>query len=392
MILRRLLSVALLLCLIAAPACAARYDLPDGRFIVLSLGGVYGCARSADGTITVWGDNQFGQLGRGFFNEEFSLNYPTQLVSKNPNVHLDAVKDILVTSNFSFLWMEDDSIFGVGSNSFLNLTCEEGDYATHVPVNLPEKPAQLSLGFGHVLMLTEGGDVYAWGRGTMGEIGNGKLYNVMKPYKLPIGNIAQVCAGGHFSLALDKDGGLWGWGDNTYRQLSPVFEESIPLPIRIETGDIRIKSVAAGGYTVTALDEDGAVWTWGRNDLQQLGYDTPGLFSSAPHRVELPLPAVSIACYNSVTYAILSDTSLWCWGNNGYGQLGRGLRETPSALPGPCVESGVILADVGSLFAMCVLEDGTVLATGANNHCELGTRDTVGTVTMQPNGMDLIPD
>ena len=218
------------------------------------------------------------------------------------------------------------------------------------------------------------------------------LFNVMKPYLLPLENIVQICCGGHFSLALDGDGRLWGWGDNTYRQLSPTSEELFTSPIRMDTGDIRIASMAAGGYTVALLDEDGAVWTWGRNDLRQLGYDTVGSFSAKPRKVDLPLPVASLAVYNSLTYAILSDTSLWSWGNNGYGQLGRGLRETPSALPGKCVDSGVVLVDAGSLFAMCVLEDGTVLATGANNHAELGLRETITVYNMKPMGLDLIPD
>ena len=389
MMMRRILILVLLLCVIALPASAARYDLEDGRFIVVALGGVYGYARTADGEIYTWGDNQFGQLGRGYDNAEFSLNLPSVLRSRNPEVDLTMVKDIIAVTNYNFLWMEDDSLFGVGSNNFLSLACEEGDYSTHVRVELPEKPVDIQTGFGQVLMLTENGEVYAWGRNNSGQVGNGRLLNVKKPYKLPLTNIVQICCGGHFSLALDGDGNLWGWGNNEYHTISASKEELILTPTYIETGDIRIQSMAAGGFTVALVDEDGAVWTWGRNDLYQLGYKTTGAYSVNPRRVELPLPAVYVTSYNSQSFAILEDGSLWSWGNNGSGQLGQGLSEG-RALPGLAVEGDVVLVASGSLFAVCVLRDGTVLCAGANNHFELGTPNAVNCKVMTPNGLDLI--
>ncbi len=391
MILRRILTLALMLCLVALPASAARYDLEDGRFIVVALGGVYGYARAADGTIYVWGDNQFGQLGRGFESAEFTRNYPTALRSRNPEVDLSQVKDIIATSNYNFLWMEDDTLWGVGRNEFLSLgSGEDIDYSTHIRVELPETPVAIETGFGQVLMLTENGEVYAWGRNGKGQVGNGSVWNVRKPCKLPLTNIVQICCGGHFSLALDGDGNLWGWGNNEYHTLSASQEEYYTTPIRIETGDIRIASIAAGGYTVALLDEDGAVWTWGRNDLYQLGYETARDYSATPRQVNLPLPVVSVATYNAMTYAILEDTSLWSWGNNSFGQLGQGLWDAHKGLPGKCVDQDVVLVASGSLFAVCVLRDGTMLCAGANNHFELGTPDVVKCTRMTPNGLDLI--
>ena len=137
------------------------------------------------------------------------------------------------------------------------------------------------------------------------------------------------------------------------------------------------------------MDEDGAVWTWGRNDLYQLGYKTTGTYSVNPRRVELPLPAVYVTSYNSQSFAILEDGSLWSWGNNGSGQLGQGLSEG-RALPGLAVEGDVVLVASGSLFAVCVLRDGTVLCAGENNHYELGTSNAVNCKVMTPNGLNLI--
>ena len=113
-------------------------------------------------------------------------------------------------------------------------------------------------------------------------------------------------------------------------------------------------------------------------------------YHAAPTKVALPQPVVNLTMYSSQNFAILEDSSLWSWGNNGYGQLGQGLRGVVGGLPGQCVEKDVILVQTGSMFALCVLRDGTMLCAGFNNHAELGDGTTFHKNVMAPNGMDLI--
>ena len=202
----------------------------------------------------------------------------------------------------------------------------------------------------------------------------------------------QIVAGGQFSLALDADGMLWGWGDNQHKTVSPGKEEYFTSPVRMDVGSIAISAIEGGGSHVVLLDQQGQVWTWGKNDVYQLGVETKGKTLSQPTQVSLPLPAVKLAVYSAQNYAILSDSSLWSWGNNGCGQLGQGLRGVSGALPGKCVDSDVIVAETGSMFALCVLRDGTMLCSGFNNHAELGDGTTYLHYVMTPNGKDLIPD
>ena len=388
----RVFALALALVLLAAPASAARYDLPDGRFFILSLGGSFAYSRDTAGNIRVWGDNQYGQLGKGHFNNAGSILgiYPSDFRTKNADIDLSQLRDIVSGSNYSFFWMNDGTLYAVGNSDYATLGKQEGSYSTHKAFYLPEKPAALSCGFGQCLALTENGEVYAWGRNNKGQVGNGSRQNMTSPCKLPLKNIVEIAAGGQFSLALDSEGRLWGWGDNEFNILSPSAEPYFAVPVQVNTNGIDIAAIEAGGYHAALLDKQGGVWTWGKNDVYQLGIETKGKPVAAPTQVSLPGPAASLTVYSSQNYAILADTSMWSWGNNGYGQLGQGLKGVAGGLPGKCVDSGVILVETGSMFALCVLQDGTMMAAGFNNHAELGDGTTMHRNVMSPNGMHLI--
>lgn len=388
----RVFALAMALILLALPASATRYDLPDGRYFILSLGGSFAYSRDTAGNLRVWGDNQYGQLGKGHFNNASGILgiYPSDFKTKNTEIDLSQVKDIVSGNNFSFFWMNDGTLYAVGNSDFGTLGKAEGSYSTHKQFYVPEKPAALSCGFGHCLLLTENGEVYAWGRNSKGQVGNGSRQKTTSPCKLPLQNIVQIAAGGQFSLALDSEGRLWGWGDNEFNILSPGSDAFFATPVQVNTGGMEIASIEAGGYHAAVLDKQGRVWAWGKNDVYQVGIESRGKTVTSPVQVNLPLPATGLSVYSSQNYAILSDTSLWSWGNNGYGQLGQHLRGVVGGLPGQCVDRDVIVAETGSMFALCVLQDGTMMAAGFNNHAELGDGSTGHRNTMSPNGMDLI--
>ena len=388
---KKIVALALLCCLLISSASAVTYQTEDGRNVIIGLGGSFVYARDTAGVLRVWGDNQFGQLGKGHVSQSFNV---VEFKSKNDAIDPSQIYDVITGSDYSFLWMEDGTLWGVGNNSYLPLTKASGKYSTHVAVSITEKPVAMASGFGHVLLLTENGEVYAWGRNSEYQVGNGKHKHVQTPVKLGLTNIVQIAAGGKFSIALDADGQLWGWGDNEHHAISPDKATHITTPTKIDTGDIDIAYIDACGGSVVLLDTQGTLWTWGRNDFYQLGYDTKGKATSVPQAVPLELPVTYVAAYSSQTYAILEDGSLWSWGNNSYGQLGQGFRSAASegVLPGKCWEGGVVLVQGGSLFCIAMLEDGTVLSAGISKFGQLGEGGSQSKYSLSPNGMDLIVD
>ncbi len=393
---KRFLSAALaalLLCACASSALGATYEFEDGRSVIIAVGGSFAYTRDTDGVIRVFGDNQFGQLGKGYLTPLEKPDYRVEeFRTKNAEIDVNAIIDIVPANDYSFLWMEDGTLWGAGNNVYLPLTVREGSYSTHVKVRLPEAPAALATGFGHVLALTGNGEVYAWGRNSDGQVGNGSTKKTMDPVKLELKNIVQIVGGGKFSLALDADGQLWGWGDNEYHTISPGNQKFFATPVKIDTGDIDIAVIEACGASVVLLDREGTLWTWGHNDMQQLGYDTGGKTVSVPTPVPLPLPVVYVAAYSSQTYAILEDSSLWAWGNNSYGQLGQGFRSSASegVLPGKCWDKDVVFVMGGSLYCLAMLKDGTILSAGISKFGQLGEGTPDSKYALSPNGMNLL--
>ena len=84
-----------------------------------------------------------------------------------------------------------------------------------------------------------------------------------------------------------------------------------------------IVDVHCGESHTVALTKEGEVYTWGGGSLGQLGL---GDFykQSLPIRVSnLELKVVQISCGKRHSSAVSQDGSLYTWGSNEYGQLGR---------------------------------------------------------------------
>ena len=129
-------------------------------------------------------------------------------------------------------------------------------------------------------------------------------------------------------MALKADGSIWAWGRNTEGQLGDGTRSDRNTPIRIGM-DYNWISVCGGYLYSAALKADGSLWEWGSNDYGQLG-DGTTTQRVAPTRVGMDnnWTVVSLQKTGSVEYAhtvaVKADGSLWAWGNNRYGQIGDG--------------------------------------------------------------------
>jgi alpha-tubulin suppressor-like RCC1 family protein len=76
-------------------------------------------------------------------------------------------------------------------------------------------------------------------------------------------------------MALLNDGTVWTWGYNDSGQLGDGTYNTSNKPTQVSnlTGNA-VKAIAAGGWHAVALLHDGSIWTWGRNNVGQLGDGT----------------------------------------------------------------------------------------------------------------------
>ncbi|MCI2254829.1 Ig-like domain-containing protein [Domibacillus sp. PGB-M46] len=139
-----------------------------------------------------------------------------------------------------------------------------------------------------------------------------------------------AAAGYEHSVFLKNDGTVWTWGKNDVGQLGDGTNNNRFLPGQV-AGLSDIIAVDAGFNFNVALRQDGTVWAWGSNSSGQLGNGT-NVHSAVPVQVQGIQDAVSIAAGSSTAYAILIDGTVLSWGWGGNGLLGNG-QEGSSTTP-----------------------------------------------------------
>ncbi len=150
--------------------------------------------------------------------------------------------------------------------------------------------------------------------------------------------IAQMVAGATHTCALFRSGHVRCWGGNQHGQLGLGNQDDLSGKLPYQLGPIALGGPAgflvAGDRHTCALMADQSVHCWGDNAFGQLGRgnaDDIGddeVPSAALSQVALGLPVRQVAAGGDSTCALLSDGSLRCWGRNDYGQLGLGHTKT----------------------------------------------------------------
>lgn len=132
-----------------------------------------------------------------------------------------------------------------------------------------------------------------------------------------------------------------------------------------------VKKVIFNGLSTYAIKSDSSLWAWGQNAYGELGVGN----TTEQHSPVKVLDNVTTITTNEFSaFAVKKDNSLWAWGYNDDGQLGTGDTVSRNS-PVKIMDSvATIVADDYSAFA--VKRDGTLWAWGRNASGQLGTGDT----------------
>jgi alpha-tubulin suppressor-like RCC1 family protein len=190
----------------------------------------------------------------------------------------------------------------------------------------------------------------------------------------PTGRIA---AGDKHTCAIAVNDTIWCWGDNAFSQLgSSEFLEDLSLvPVQTAAlpGSRIAKRIVAGANHTCVLATDGTVWCWGQNGNGNLG---DGSFSTQgdPRQALLGTTAVMIAAGGSTTCAALSNNTLKCWGKGNSGQIGNNLSLLSNATPvNTPVSFTVAHLEIGSTHSCAISSIGIAWCWGEFTNGRLGT-------------------
>ncbi|HET7023602.1 MAG TPA: hypothetical protein VFI39_00175 [Gemmatimonadales bacterium] len=197
----------------------------------------------------------------------------------------------------------------------------------------------------------------------------------------------QVSVGNDHACAIDTLGRGWCWGDDTYGELgNGIPLDSSPMgyqPQRVAGGHTFVQ-VASGWNHVCALDGAGRTWCWGDNGFGQLGgsslrnSSTPLQIAGAP-----AFRALAQGGNSSTTCGIATDNTAYCWGENDHGEAGTGSVAAAVTSPHPVAGAHQFRSiTLGSAHTCGIAVDGTAWCWGLNNQGQLGDSMIGGSSTV----------
>ena len=162
----------------------------------------------------------------------------------------------------------------------------------------------------------------------------------------------------------------------------PVSSTSLPISSSTTSTtsvlvDISVSQVSMGESHTCVLSTTGTVYCWGENTAGQLGREPSALtFSAAPLKVNAPnIRFTQISAGMNHTCALSVSGTAYCWGFNWSGQLGIDSTLRYVAMPSAVVGGKRFKSVFAGAYSTCGLSvDGAAFCWGLNSSNELGAK------------------
>lgn len=275
----------------------------------------------------------------------------------------------------SMVLKEDGTLWTFGRNLYGQLghaTNSGSNVANSTPTQVLTDVVAIAAGDSHSLALKADGSLYAFGQNSSGQLGVGDVDSSPNPTPEQVmTDVAAIAAGELFSLVLKTDGSLWSFGSNSYGQLghdegSGTDTEQPPTEVMTD-----VAAIAAGASHGLAVMTDGTVWTFGRNNAGQLGRTENSVANPTPTQVGGIADVVAVAGGQEHSLALAADGAVFAFGGDAYGELGDGTSGSASSTPTE-VNSGVAAVAARGNQSFVLKLDGTLWSFGYNFYGQLG--------------------
>jgi alpha-tubulin suppressor-like RCC1 family protein len=375
-----------------SPRAAASRALPAGAglcAVVAAVAFTAGCTAdqrsphaSAPSTATVkhWGSFFGGQKGRNYDTVKWpaALTLPGTIAEVGTS---NSTQYALLTNGSLYAW-------GLGSQGQLGDGGRVNSFTRPVRVHFPAgvKIASIPtdvMPYDSALAVDTRGNAWGWGDNYGGELclGGHRVYRA--PVRLPLSHVTTLAGASNHAL-YDAAGIVYACGQNIDGDLGIGSRRSSTTPVKVaRLHGLAVTKLVASFANSGALLANGAYYDWGYDADGQLGDGHSRRSSDVPVKVHLPLPVTQVAQGGSIwdngqTLVMLSDGSLWSWGNDRAFQLGDGPRKTrssPRRFRSPAGVTYKTLA-TGSATSYALTTTGDVYAWGVSHVGQLGNGRT----------------
>ncbi|KAL9651536.1 hypothetical protein ABK040_001482 [Willaertia magna] len=379
---------------------------------------------TSDNTIYACGKGTDGQLGNGFFSDS-----KNPVVVNNALFNGKAIKKVVAAELFSLVLTEDNKLYSFGANTFgqlgdgtllskanpveVNLkklggasicdvsakidmvmvvTCDGKVYTfgdstggknaitSKIVSNTFDKSIKFASASDHVIYTGNDGKLYGYGRNDKGQLGDGSTLNRDLPVEISSMNginITQIATGDSHTLILTSEGIVYSFGNNNVGQLGLGSTSSVNLPTQINMAALDtpiVTQIAAGSFHSLVLTSTGKLYSFGKNDKGQLG--TGDLQDKTnPHPVDLSQlggrTIISIYAGDTHSSFLTSDGTVFMFGPASGGQLcitGSSIVNIPQPIS---LNTNISQVALGT-HTLLLSNDSVVYGCGSNENGELG--------------------
>lgn len=333
----------------------------------------HSCSLGSNGDIYCWGDNNHKQLG----NKNKDSNIP---------IKVDSLQNATYVAAGSFhtcAVAKLGNVYCWGLNNFGQLGIEKSskniEQYSAVKVEGLENIVSVSLGELHSCALNKNGEVYCWGDNSEGQLATKKIKESSVPLKVnALSRIVMISAGSNHTCALDNTGIVYCWGDNKSSQSGSNRIEDIS-PVTLIRNLRNIQQISAGGMTSCAVSLLGEVFCWGDNTLGQGGFintvDEPNPKILVPYKLELPKRVTTVSVGEYHTCALTVVKTVYCWGNNSTDNYQVGVVSSDPHFPIPTRVPNLLnikAISAGGLHTCVLNKEGEIYCWGNNYQGQIG--------------------
>ncbi len=304
---------------------ASAKKLPVSGGARLVLGERHGCAIDG-GLASCWGDNGAGQLGNGTL-EASATPVRVSGVASVASLALGRGHTCAVSNGRASCWGDNGSgALGSGPPGGMFSSAPE------TVVDL-DGVVEVVTGEGFSCARRQAGDVACWGRGDVGQLGDGKRRDSVRPTPVPgLAKVIDLDARDERVCAVTNDGKVACWGKEA--DTADGKAGRIDAKPRSIQGVANATTVAVGVEHTCATRRGDDVTCWGSNLDGRLGAGDLAE-RSAPASVKGTKGATVVVAGRTHSCARTADGRVACWGGNRNGQLGNGTDAKDLSKPRP---------------------------------------------------------